>query len=95
MTRINTDASSLLSLSENLDSLIDNYQENINTIFAIIRSLSTDSAWVGLDANNYIQRKMTQKQDFDNLGNTLRSFSTSIDFSGRDLNTSINSVRRN
>ena len=92
MSVINCDTAELKKISDEFNSLTQEYYQEVVDLFETISSLNT--AWSGSDSDLYISTRLKEKEDFEKLGQELSDFSQRLENCQSIFEDHINYIRR-
>ncbi len=88
MAKLKANANKLVECGEEIVSLCDKYNEQIETLFNKLENV-TNRCWTGRSANTYVQIVKKDKRTYTKFGNDLKDYGKLVRSTGRNVNTMI------
>ena len=92
MSVIKCNTSKLKEVSNEFNYLLNQYNQEVINIYELI-TLVNENAWSGNDAKNYVDSRLKQKDNFEQLGQELTEFAQKLENCQVTLESNINQIR--
>lgn len=92
MAKINTDANKLVECGEDIISLCEKYNQQIELLFSKLEKIP-QTCWTGDSANLYVSQVKRDKSQFIDFGNKIAAYGNVLKSAGNNINTTIEKWR--
>lgn len=88
MAKLKANANKLVECGEEIVSLCDKYNEQIEILFDKLENI-TNRCWNGKSASIYVQMAKRDKCTYTKFGNDLKNYGVLVKSMGRNINTMV------